>query len=121
VTLTLGIVEEKNSFGKTMNSRIESGEKLKREEKNSKKKEKGTSLEAIKEEKMTLTEINEVVKRYLLRGWRKAEGAFTLGFVSPCGEHFNCYDIETGKLYSYNSFSALEICQRASDVKKGEK
>jgi hypothetical protein len=48
-------------------------------------------------------------------GWVQLKGQRTLGFVSPCGEKFNCYDYETGEFYSFGTIWAVRATQGDRD------
>jgi hypothetical protein len=61
------------------------------------------------EKPMTTTEIQEKTHDYTSKGWTRVDGSITLGFVSRCGEYFNCFDLDSGRFYSFGTDLAYEI------------
>lgn len=58
----------------------------------------------------------EIRTQYYVKGWTEVEGLITLGFISKCGEWFNCYCKRTGHFYSFGTTEALRI--RLEDQRK---
>lgn len=61
--------------------------------------------------KMTTEEINSKRDWYLNRGWYAVRGPLTLGFVSPCGEWFHCFDVYTGNMFSFDTNWPMEVAR----------
>jgi hypothetical protein len=51
----------------------------------------------------------EIRFQYHQKQWTEIDGLITLGFVSKCGEWFNCYCKQTGHFYSFGTTEALKI------------
>lgn len=51
----------------------------------------------------------EIKYEYVSKGWHHIDGLITLGFVSRCGEYFNCYCKKTGHFYSFGTDEALKL------------
>lgn len=62
----------------------------------------------------------EIRAQYCVKGWTEVEGLITLGFVSHCGEYFNCYCKKTGHFYSFGTDEALKARIAAQRKAKGE-
>ena len=57
--------------------------------------------------KLNRDEIDEQCNYYLSAGWIPLVGMFTIGFISPCGELFDCFDAVCGHSYSFSTEWAL--------------
>lgn len=56
----------------------------------------------------------ELVLKYRSEGWIELKGDHTLGFVSPCGEVFNCYSYDTGEFFSFGTMWAVRATKRVN-------
>lgn len=52
-------------------------------------------------ENLSEEDLERLEKKYAQNGWIRLEGSQTIGFVSKCGEYFNCICKLTGKQYSF--------------------
>ncbi len=63
---------------------------------------------------------DEIRVQYAVKGWTEVQGLITLGFVSKCGEWFNCYCKKTGHFYSFGTTEALKVRLEAQRKARSE-
>ena len=55
---------------------------------------------------------------YTDNGWTPVRGSFSFGFVSPCGEFFNSFCVETGNFYSFSTEWAKRVTNGFSKTRQ---